>query len=94
VARAWDQHAPAFSWLANGVHFGVPSWLAKANESFRSGETADGAERWCWGLKFRRCLGTPTYMRAPGIATGTYAVEVSMDELAYELRWILCSCGW
>jgi xanthine dehydrogenase YagR molybdenum-binding subunit len=31
-------------------------------------------------------LGTPTYMRAPGVATGTYAVEVAMDELAYELK--------
>lgn len=31
-------------------------------------------------------LGTPTYMRAPGVATGTYALEVAMDELAYELN--------
>lgn len=31
-------------------------------------------------------LGTPTYMRAPGVATGTYAVEVAMDELAYALK--------
>ncbi len=31
-------------------------------------------------------LGTPTYMRAPGVATGTYAVEVAMDELAHELK--------
>lgn len=31
-------------------------------------------------------LGTPTYMRAPGVATGTYAVEVAMDELAYKLN--------
>jgi len=31
-------------------------------------------------------LGTPTYMRAPGVATGTYALEVAMDELAYELQ--------
>ncbi|HEX3822255.1 MAG TPA: xanthine dehydrogenase family protein molybdopterin-binding subunit [Candidatus Sulfotelmatobacter sp.] len=31
-------------------------------------------------------LGTPTYMRAPGVATGTYAVEVAMDELAYQLK--------
>lgn len=31
-------------------------------------------------------LGTPTYMRAPGVATGTYAIEVAMDELAYALR--------
>lgn len=31
-------------------------------------------------------VGTPTYMRAPGVATGTYAVEVAMDELAYELK--------
>src|SRR5262249_55077047 len=31
-------------------------------------------------------LGTPTYMRAPGIATGTYAVEVAMDELSYMLN--------
>ena len=31
-------------------------------------------------------LGTPTYMRAPGVATGTYAVEVAMDELAYSLH--------
>lgn len=27
-------------------------------------------------------FGTPTYMRAPGVATGTYAIEVAMDELA------------
>lgn len=31
-------------------------------------------------------LGTPTYMRAPGVATGTYAIEVAMDELAYRLN--------
>src|ERR1700733_2030703 len=31
-------------------------------------------------------LRTPTYMRAPGVATGTYAIEVAMDELAYELE--------
>jgi xanthine dehydrogenase YagR molybdenum-binding subunit len=31
-------------------------------------------------------LGTPTYMRAPGVATGTFAVEAAMDELAYSLR--------
>src|SRR5207302_6844603 len=31
-------------------------------------------------------LGTPTYMRAPGVATGTYAIEVAMDELAYQLK--------
>lgn len=31
-------------------------------------------------------LGTPTYMRAPGVATGTYALEVAMDELAYALK--------
>ncbi len=31
-------------------------------------------------------LGTPTYMRAPGVATGTYAIEVAMDELAYSLK--------
>jgi xanthine dehydrogenase YagR molybdenum-binding subunit len=31
-------------------------------------------------------LGTPTYMRAPGVATGTFALEVAMDELACELK--------
>jgi xanthine dehydrogenase YagR molybdenum-binding subunit len=31
-------------------------------------------------------LGTPTYMRARGVATGTYAIEVAMDELAYALH--------
>jgi len=31
-------------------------------------------------------LGTPTYMRAPGVATGTFAIEVAMDELAYALK--------
>jgi xanthine dehydrogenase YagR molybdenum-binding subunit len=31
-------------------------------------------------------LGTPTYMRAPGVATGTYAIEVAMDELAFALN--------
>lgn len=31
-------------------------------------------------------LGTPTYMRAPGVATGTYAIEAAMDELAYKLN--------
>jgi xanthine dehydrogenase YagR molybdenum-binding subunit len=30
-------------------------------------------------------LGTPTFMRAPGEATGTFALECAMDELAYEL---------
>ncbi|HET6145415.1 MAG TPA: xanthine dehydrogenase family protein molybdopterin-binding subunit, partial [Candidatus Acidoferrales bacterium] len=31
-------------------------------------------------------LGTPTYMRAPGVATGTYALEVAMDELAHQIK--------
>ena len=30
-------------------------------------------------------VGTPTYQRAPGEATGTFAVEIAMDELAYKL---------
>ena len=30
-------------------------------------------------------LGTPTFMRAPGEATGTFALESSMDELSYAL---------
>lgn len=30
-------------------------------------------------------LGTPTFMRAPGEATGSFALEAAMDELAYEL---------
>ena len=30
--------------------------------------------------------GTPTYMRAPGEATGTFALESAMDELAYTLN--------
>jgi xanthine dehydrogenase YagR molybdenum-binding subunit len=30
-------------------------------------------------------LGTPTFQRAPGEATGTYALESAMDELAYRL---------
>ncbi len=29
--------------------------------------------------------GTPTFMRAPGEASGTFAIESAMDELAYEL---------
>jgi xanthine dehydrogenase YagR molybdenum-binding subunit len=33
----------------------------------------------------RMNLGTPTFMRAPGEATGTFALEVAMDELAHEL---------
>ncbi|MFL5496010.1 MAG: xanthine dehydrogenase family protein molybdopterin-binding subunit [Gemmatimonadales bacterium] len=31
-------------------------------------------------------LGTPTFQRAPGEATGTYALEAAMDELAYRLE--------
>ncbi len=31
-------------------------------------------------------LGTPTFMRAPGVATGTYALEDAMDELAYQIK--------
>lgn len=31
-------------------------------------------------------IGTPTYMRGPGEATGIYALECAMDELAYALR--------
>ncbi len=30
-------------------------------------------------------VGTPTYMRAPGEASGTFAIESAMDELAYAL---------
>ena len=30
-------------------------------------------------------VGVPTFQRAPGLATGTFALEVAMDELAYEL---------
>ncbi len=30
-------------------------------------------------------LGTPTYMRAPGESSGTFAIESAMDELAYAL---------
>jgi len=31
-------------------------------------------------------VGVPTFQRAPGESTGTYAVESAMDELAFELR--------
>jgi xanthine dehydrogenase YagR molybdenum-binding subunit len=31
-------------------------------------------------------LGTPTFMRAPGEASGTFALESAMDELAYQLN--------
>ncbi|HEY2856572.1 MAG TPA: xanthine dehydrogenase family protein molybdopterin-binding subunit [Gemmatimonadaceae bacterium] len=31
-------------------------------------------------------VGTPTFMRAPGESTGTYALESAMDELAYALK--------
>jgi len=34
----------------------------------------------------RMNLGTPTFMRAPGEATGSYAQECAIDELAYELQ--------
>jgi xanthine dehydrogenase YagR molybdenum-binding subunit len=34
----------------------------------------------------RMNLGTPTFMRAPGEATGSVALECAMDELAYELH--------
>ena len=30
-------------------------------------------------------VGVPTFQRAPGLATGTFALEVALDELAYEL---------
>ncbi len=31
-------------------------------------------------------MGTPSFMRAPGEASGTFALESAMDELAYELK--------
>jgi xanthine dehydrogenase YagR molybdenum-binding subunit len=34
----------------------------------------------------RNDIGTPSYTRAPGEAPGTFALEVAMDELAYELK--------
>jgi xanthine dehydrogenase YagR molybdenum-binding subunit len=34
----------------------------------------------------RMNLGTPTFMRAPGEATGSFALESAMDELAYDLN--------
>ena len=35
---------------------------------------------------FRLNVGTPTFMRAPGEATGSYALEAALDELAVQLR--------
>jgi xanthine dehydrogenase YagR molybdenum-binding subunit len=34
----------------------------------------------------RSDIGTPSFMRAPGEAPGTYGLEAAMDELAYELK--------
>lgn len=34
----------------------------------------------------RSDIGTPSYMRAPGESTGTFALEVAMDELSYALN--------
>lgn len=34
----------------------------------------------------RSDLGTPSFMRAPGEASGTYGLEAAMDEMAYKLR--------
>jgi xanthine dehydrogenase YagR molybdenum-binding subunit len=34
----------------------------------------------------RSDIGTPSYTRAPGEATGTFALEVAMDEMAYKLN--------
>jgi xanthine dehydrogenase YagR molybdenum-binding subunit len=31
-------------------------------------------------------VGTPTFQRAPGESSGTFALEIAMDELAYELK--------
>lgn len=31
-------------------------------------------------------VGTPTFMRAPGESSGTFALEIAMDELAYALK--------
>src|SRR5882672_4539224 len=31
-------------------------------------------------------IGTPTYMRAPGESSGSFALESAMDELAHELK--------
>jgi xanthine dehydrogenase YagR molybdenum-binding subunit len=31
-------------------------------------------------------VGTPTFQRAPGESTGTFALEIAMDELAYKLK--------
>ena len=36
---------------------------------------------------------TPTYMRAPGEASGMFALESAMDELAVALNSIRWSCG-
>lgn len=60
--------------------FGVKKYLAKTRVMYA-----------CSNISTRHRLvplnlGTPAYMRAPGVATGTYALEVAMDELAYELK--------
>ena len=34
----------------------------------------------------RSNIGQPSYMRAPGEASGTYGLEAAMDEMAYELK--------
>jgi CO/xanthine dehydrogenase Mo-binding subunit len=37
-------------------------------------------------------VGSPTFMRAPGEATGTFALESAMDELAVRCAWTRSSC--
>jgi len=41
---------------------------------------------WTTHRLLRLDIGTPTFQRAPGESTGTYALESAMDELAWELN--------
>ena len=61
----------------------IEDWIEPATSQTRMLYACPNVET-TYDLK-RLNVGSPTFMRAPGESTGTYALESAMDELAYEL---------
>jgi xanthine dehydrogenase YagR molybdenum-binding subunit len=61
----------------------IEDWIEPATSQTRMLYACPNVET-TYDLK-RLNVGSPTFMRAPGESTGTFALESAMDELAYEL---------
>jgi xanthine dehydrogenase YagR molybdenum-binding subunit len=91
---ATDQHM-AISALADGTLTGMRHDVISPTSTFEDfNETAAVVTRMSYAVPNQSTshklvklnVGTPTFMRAPGETTGSFALESAMDEMAYALK--------